>query len=117
MAARDVEQHRSVTDRVAAAHAFLAEGIGGGSGRARQQLPLCLPLFADGEGSPFNAAYASWPFRFWVLLPGGSGGPVVGFKAMPQNAAYDLNDLEVWLNNYQIEQQLSNSSHEAKDGQ
>jgi len=113
MADRDVPQHPSQAARVAAAHAFLADF----------PLPPSLPLFADhfvpdagttaGSGS-FNAAYASWPFRFWALLPptlearsGGGAGlseqplskpqPVVGLKPMPFEGRYRLSDLEQWL--------------------
>ena len=45
----------------------------------------------------FNAAYASWPSRFWVL--GGDPGtpPEVLFKATPHGDCYHLEDLEAWL--------------------
>ncbi len=108
-APRDVPQHRSLADRAAAARAFLSEGGGDAAeaqptghfpGQPSGQPPglgLGLPLFADGEGDPFNAAYASWPFRFWALLP---SPPRVALKPMPRRAAYDLGDLERWLENH-----------------
>ena len=43
----------------------------------------------------FEAAYASWPFRFWVL-----SSTQVLFKAMPKDACYDLRDLEIFLTEY-----------------
>ncbi len=94
MAHRDVRQHRSLADRVAAATAFLAD------------YPLApeLPLFADPAGEPFNAAYSSWPTRFWVLEPGEPGGvPRIVLKPMPKDARYDLAELEAWLLNYDAE--------------
>jgi len=61
--------------------------------------------FADTMTDAFNNAYASWPFRFWVLGPsepppsgtsggGGGGGWRVRLKPMPKDATYDLNELE-----------------------
>jgi hypothetical protein len=91
MAPRDVPQHRSLADRIAAAQAFVDEC----------RLSPCLPLFADGQNSAFNAQYASWPFRFWAISPaeksGGAAVARVTFKAALKEMAYDLGDLEAWL--------------------
>lgn len=71
-----------------------------------------LPVFVDGIANGFNAAYASWPFRWWVLTPNQEeevaqgGAPrrpcprraaTVAQKPMPRNAQYDLDELEGWL--------------------
>ena len=40
----------------------------------------------------FNTAYASWPFRFWVLTE-----DRVAFKPMPQDSAYDIRELDSFL--------------------
>ena len=61
-----------------------------------QRVSPHLPLFADGADNAFNAAYASWPFRFWALVPAAGGGRVA-LKPMPRRAAYDLEDLVRWL--------------------
>ena len=52
------------------------EGGGGGDG-------------GDAVANPFNEAYASWPFRWWVL-----GSAAVLHKPMPRGACYDLRELE-----------------------
>ena len=97
-----LRQHRSMGERVEAARSFVADF---------QVHPL-LPFVADGMGNAFNAAYASWPFRFWVLdgfeepvkeQGAGQGQgveqhqPRVVFKAMPRNSSYYLKDLEAFL--------------------
>ena len=110
MADRDVPQHKSLNDRLSAARAFYDEG---------HLTSPHLPLFADDSNNTFNATYASWPFRFWVILPpdhspqhglkkknaGRSNVKQalkarIAVKAMPKDASYDLNELEVWLEKY-----------------
>jgi len=111
MADREVPQHKSLEDRLSAARAFYEEG---------HLTSQYLPLYADDSNNSFNATYASWPFRFWVILPSGdrhhhevekrsSAGnhfeekapkARIALKAMPKDASYDLNELEVWLENY-----------------
>ena len=103
-----LRQHRSMGERVEAARSFVADF----------KVHPRLPFVADGMGNAFNAAYASWPFRFWVLDgfeeqgPGQGQGqgqgqglgqgveqhpPRVVFKAMPRNSSYYLKDLEAFL--------------------
>eukprot|EP00406_Dinophysis_acuminata_P050254 CAMPEP_0179318872 /NCGR_PEP_ID=MMETSP0797-20121207/57156_1 /TAXON_ID=47934 /ORGANISM="Dinophysis acuminata, Strain DAEP01" /LENGTH=54 /DNA_ID=CAMNT_0021030151 /DNA_START=11 /DNA_END=175 /DNA_ORIENTATION=- len=43
----------------------------------------------------FNRVFASWPFRFWVVLDG-----KVVCKPMPRNAAYDIGELGQWLHDF-----------------
>jgi hypothetical protein len=59
MTERDVKQHQDLKERVQAAEDFLDEF----------EVSENLPLFADGIDNALNEAYASWPFRFWVLTP------------------------------------------------
>jgi hypothetical protein len=51
-----------------------------------------LDFVVDSIENKFESAYASWPFRFWILTPSR-----VLFKAMPKGDRYDLNDLEIFL--------------------
>ena len=53
-----------------------------------------IPFYVDGMDNDFNAKYASWPFRFWVL-----NRDSVELKAMTVNSCYDLKDLERFLAN------------------
>lgn len=84
----DIPQHKSIGDRLEVAQ------------RYRRDFP-CHPrlLFcADTFGNEFNRAYASWPFRFWVLERPCPQEPArVGFKAMPQDSCYRLEDLSDFL--------------------
>ena len=43
----------------------------------------------------FNQEFASWPFRFWIVLDGR-----VALKPNPQDASYDVNELGRWLEKY-----------------
>ena len=96
MAAKDFTQHRSIEERLSAAQTFLGDFT----------VSPNLPVFADGIDNAFNSAYASWPFRWWVLTPeSGSGSGAwaaatrarVAQKPMPRHAAYDVGELEAWL--------------------
>ena len=60
-----------------------------------QDYDVGIPFYVDGMDNDFNAKYASWPFRFWVL----SRDKCVELKAMPVNSCYDLKDLERFLAN------------------
>lgn len=77
-------QHASLAERLAAARALLAD--------CEVAAPLREAFFADAMGDPFDAAYASWPLRFWVLER-----ERVLFKAMPRDASYDVGELEAFL--------------------
>ena len=84
----DVRQHRSLRERLDAARLLLAE--------CAIAAPLAHRFYADSwPANPFNAAYASWPFRFWVVSR-----TAVLFKPMPRGATYDLNELEDFLRQY-----------------
>jgi hypothetical protein len=103
-----LSQHRKLADRVAAAQTFVAD----------HPQPEGLVWFVDDMSNSFNTAYASWPFRFWVLLPPhsppqlplgqtaetvGSEGMAhtkdwsVGFKPMPRGGTYNLGELDAFL--------------------
>ena len=83
-APRAFKQHTSLNERLAAARALLAD--------YEVAAPLREHFYADALGEPFDAAYASWPLRFWVL----SRDRVI-FKAMPRDASYDIGELESFL--------------------
>lgn len=102
MCEKDFEQHRTFADRASAAETLLKDFT----------VSRNLPVFVDGIANGFNAAYASWPFRWWVLTPNQEeeaaqgGAPrrpcprraaTVAQKPMPRNAQYDLDELEGWL--------------------
>ena len=50
---------------------------------------------AKGGLAQLQEAYASWPFRLWVVSR-----TAVLFKPMPRGATYDLNELEDFLRQY-----------------
>eukprot|EP00035_Acanthoeca_spectabilis_P033327 m.23062 g.23062 ORF g.23062 m.23062 type:complete len:76 (+) comp5899_c0_seq1:739-966(+) len=52
------------------------------------EMDIAMPLVVDAVPNQFEAAYASWPFRFWCVVNG-----VVSFKAMPREATYHISDL------------------------
>lgn len=78
----DIRQHATLDDRQAAARTLL-DHFGG---------VLPFEIYLDGMSDPFNAAYPSWPFRFWVLSE-----EKVMFKAMPRDSCYHLGDLDKFL--------------------
>lgn len=59
-----------------------------------QDYDVGIPFYVDGMDNDFNAKYASWPFRFWVL-----NRDSVELKAMPVNSCYDFKSLERFLAN------------------
>lgn len=85
---KDIPQHKSLQERLVAAKQFQADFF-------TAQSPI--RLFADDIDNNFNLAYASWPFRFWVIEKQVGGPPLVGLKAMPQNSSYDLQDCRDYL--------------------
>jgi hypothetical protein len=90
---REIPQHKSLAERCAACQALLADfDVNEG-----------ITWYADTMDNAFNHAYASWPFRFWVLSPGR-----VELKPMPHDlqrtdyrAWYEIRDLDAWLAAYQ----------------
>lgn len=81
-APRSFQQHVSMSDRVAAAKAFISDF----------HVAPQVRWFADTMDNSFNKAYASWPFRFWVLTP-----DQVLLKPMPVDATYDIAELSIFL--------------------
>jgi hypothetical protein len=77
-------QHVTLEDRLAAARCLLAD--------FELADELAHNCFADGVDNAFDAAYASWPFRFWAV-----DALAVRLKAMPVDARYSLDDLERYL--------------------
>ena len=80
-APREFRQHRSLQERRAACDELLRDYDLGD-----------MPFYLDDMTNSFNSTYASWPFRFWVITK-----EQIAFKPMPQNAMYDLNELESFL--------------------
>jgi len=78
-----VRQHGTIEQRLEAARLFLRL-----EGNPFDESNLVV----DTMNNSFNEAYASWPFRFWVLSR-----ERILFKAMPQNARYSLQDLDDFL--------------------
>jgi hypothetical protein len=81
-APREFKQHRTLAERLTAARALQSDCA----------LDPRITLLADGMDNSFNARYASWPFRFWVIRD-----QHIQFKPMPNDAKYDVNELELWL--------------------
>lgn len=71
----EIWRHVTLDDRRAVARTLL-DHFGG---------ILPFEIYLEGISGPFNATYASWPLRFWVLSEEG-----VQFKAMPRNRVITL---------------------------
>jgi len=82
-APQSFRQHQSTQERLEACRIFV-----------RDYAPFLrdVEFFVDKIDNEFESAYASWPFRFWVL-----NSTQILFKAMPKQAAYDLRELEQFL--------------------
>lgn len=78
----EIPRHRTLHERRAAAAGFL------------RAFPLhaAFEVVLDTMDDAFETEFASWPFRFWVIHEG-----KVALKPQPQDASYDLGDLESWL--------------------
>ena len=72
----DVKEHRTLSDRLAAAHEMV------------QQTQLEIPVLADTMDDTFLKLYSPWPFRFFVIVDG-----VLKLVGMPKEARYDTTDL------------------------
>ena len=60
---------------------------------ARLALPHFGTVALDSlPANAFDAAFASWPFRFWVVHDG-----LVALKPMPVGASYDIGELGRYL--------------------
>ena len=86
-APREFRQHRGMGARLTAARALIED----------YDMPPQVTWYCDTMDDNFNKAYASWPFRFWVLEPATNGTHTVAFKPMPKNASYDLSELDTHL--------------------
>ena len=96
---RDFKQHHCIEDRIEACRYLLQDYSSYLHG-----IEFYVDIMDDdGVNESFEAAYASWPFRFWVL-----SSTQVLFKAMPKDACYDLRDLEIFLTEYYYGQKRDN---------
>ena len=48
-------------------------------------------------GDPFEAMYAPWPFRFYILQREADGVVRVAMKAQPYEASYNISDVRNFL--------------------
>ena len=71
-----VKEHRTLSDRLAAAHEMVKE------------TQLEIPVFADTMDDTFLELYRPWPFRFFIVVDG-----VLKLVGMPKEARYDTTDL------------------------
>jgi hypothetical protein len=77
----DVKQHKSLTDRAAAASRLQAE----------YPLHPRLHLLLDNEQNDFNNTYASWPFRYWIVKDG-----KIALKLMPDGDTVHMSHVQEW---------------------
>ncbi|CAB4428505.1 unnamed protein product [Rhizophagus irregularis] len=78
----DVKEHRTLSDRLAAAREMVKE------------TQLEIPVLADTMDDTFLKLYSPWPFRFFVVVDG-----ILKLVGMPKEARYDTTDLVECLNN------------------
>eukprot|EP00698_Gefionella_okellyi_P002071 TRINITY_DN1194_c0_g1_i2.p2 TRINITY_DN1194_c0_g1~~TRINITY_DN1194_c0_g1_i2.p2 ORF type:complete len:125 (+),score=29.48 TRINITY_DN1194_c0_g1_i2:927-1301(+) len=79
-----IRQPRTLEERVSAARMFV------------EKRGFKLPVLVDSMTNDFDAAFASWPLRFWVLHQG-----KVVYKAMPTpDCTYDVGHLSEFLRSY-----------------
>ncbi|CAF2734081.1 unnamed protein product [Rotaria sp. Silwood2] len=59
-----------------------------------------MPMLVDSMNNTFHTTYGSWPFRFYVI----HNGKLI-LKAEPgaTTYAYDLNELDTWIDNFYID--------------
>ncbi|RGB28539.1 iodothyronine deiodinase-domain-containing protein [Rhizophagus diaphanus] len=77
----DVKEHRTLTDRLAAAREMV------------KKTQLEIPVLADTMDDTFLKLYSPWPFRFFVIADG-----ILKLVGMPKEAHYDTTDLVECLN-------------------
>lgn len=82
----EIACHRTLADRQKAAIGFL------------KAFPLhpAFTVLLDTMDDAFNRVFASWPFRFWIVLDG-----KIAYKPLPHEATYDINELGRWLKSYE----------------
>jgi len=58
-----------------------------------------ISTFVDSleAGDPFEAMYAPWPFRFYILQREADGVVRVAMKAQPYEASYNISDVRNFL--------------------
>lgn len=78
---QDIRQHKTLQERADAAKILQTE------------FPLHpqMFLYLDNIRDEFNSAYASWPFRYWVIRDG-----KVALKLMPEGDQVSMNHLKAW---------------------
>lgn len=78
---QDIKQHTSMVERAEAAKLL------------QDEFPLHphMHLVLDNIQNHFNTAYASWPFRYWVVLNGR-----IELKLMPEGDQVSMTHLEQW---------------------
>lgn len=78
----EIPRHRTISDRRLAAASFV------------KSFPLhhAFEVVLDTIDDAFNRTFASWPFRFWIVMNG-----QIALKPQPCNASYDVNELGRWL--------------------
>ncbi|CAG8636360.1 8352_t:CDS:2 [Racocetra fulgida] len=77
----DVKEHRTLSDRLAAARQMVKE------------TKLEIPVLADTMNDTFLKLYSPWPFRFFVVVDG-----ILKLVGMPKEVHYDTTDLVECLN-------------------
>lgn len=75
-----VNQHKTVQERATACQNCV------------ESLQVQMPTVLDSMENEFNDTYAAWPLRFYLIDNG-----VLEVIAMPTQGAYDLLDLDKWL--------------------
>jgi len=81
----EIPRHQTIGDRRAAAESLV------------RAFPLhqAFEVVLDTMEDAFNHEFASWPFRFWIIVDGR-----VALKPLPQASTYDVNELGRWLETY-----------------
>ena len=61
------------------------------------EYPGCVLVDPPSVDSPFEAAYAPWPFRFFGMHTDSEGPPRLGHVAHPRDCSYSVAELRDWL--------------------
>jgi len=81
----EIPKHRTLDDRRSAANSLL------------RAFPLhsAFMVVLDTMDNEFDTAFASWPFRFWIVKDG-----KIALKPQPKDAKYDIGELTQWLGTF-----------------
>lgn len=79
---QEINQHRSLEERIEAARNFLVT----------HPLHSSFTLTVDNMENDFVDLYCSWPFRYWVIQDG-----IIRLKSMPDGDKVFLDSLREWL--------------------